>query len=173
MNLIITCARHFEKDAQKEITEILKQTECKDIDVIISEMSGILFVNSSCDPVEIIRGLKKIFVDEPWSVRYCLRIIPIHHVISTNLDEITEIAKTIEKKIEEGQKYRITVEKRECDIPITEIITKIANNISNPVSLEHPDVIILVEILKDITGIALIRPGDIFSLDKSRRSISE
>ena len=43
----------------------------------------------------------------------------------------------------------------------------------NKVSLEFPDKIILIEVLGNQTGIAIVKKGDVLSVEKTKRSISE
>jgi tRNA acetyltransferase TAN1 len=53
------------------------------------------------------------------------------------------------------------------------LITKIAKNIKNKVSLENPDKIIQIEILGGITGMSILKKSDILSVEKTKRSMSD
>ena len=86
MNLIITCARHLEPETEEEIQDILEKFGDSDIKVSITSMSGILTVETALDPIEIVRQIKEMILDEPWSIRYCLRIIPIQEEIETEIE---------------------------------------------------------------------------------------
>ena len=136
-------------------------------------MSGIITIQTKLDPIEVVRKMKEILLDEPWSIRYCLRVIPIQKIVETNLEKIVECISSISDKIEDNESYRILIEKRNSDISSKEIITNIANQIKNKVSLDFPDKIILIEILGIVTGISLIKKSDILSLEKTKRSMSE
>jgi tRNA acetyltransferase TAN1 len=117
--------------------------------------------------------MKETLLDEPWSIRYCLRVIPIQKVVETNIEEIEKTISSMSDQIEEKESYRILIEKRNSDISSKEIITKIANGIKNKVSLDFPDKIILIEILGIVTGISILKKSDILSLEKTKRSMSE
>ncbi len=173
MNLIVTCARNLEGEAEEEITDILDELGDPDVKISISNMSGIITVQTKLDPIEVVRKMKEILLDEPWSIRYCLRVIPIQKIVETNLEKIEECISSISDKIEDNESYRILIEKRNSDISSKEIITNIANQIKNKVSLDFPDKIILIEILGIVTGISLIKKSDILSLEKTKRSMSE
>ena len=54
-------------------------------------MSGILTAETKLDPTQVVRKIKEMFLDEPWSIRYCLRIIPIQKTIETKIEEIERI----------------------------------------------------------------------------------
>jgi tRNA acetyltransferase TAN1 len=173
MNLIITCARHLEGDTEDELIDILEELGDSDVKIVVSNMSGIITVETKLDPIEVVRKMKEMLLDEPWSIRYCLRVIPIQKVVETNIDEIEKRISSIKNQIEEKESYRILIEKRNSEISSKEIITKIANGIKNKVSLDHPDKIILIEILGIITGISILKNSDILSIEKTKRSMSD
>ena len=173
MNLIITCARHLEGDAEEEIIDILDELGDSDVKISVSSMSGIITVQTKLDPIEVVRKMKETLLDEPWSIRYCLRVIPVQKVVETNIEEIEKTISSMLDQIEEKESYRILIEKRNSDISSKEIITKIANGIKNKVSLDFPDKIILIEILGIVTGISILKKSDILSLEKTKRSMSE
>jgi len=173
LNLIITCARHLEPETKEEIDKLLTDFGDTESQIVITNMSGILTVKTKLDPVEVVRKISKIIEDEPWSVRYCLRIIPIQKLTKTSVDEIEKSVDDIINQIKKEESYRISIEKRNSSISSQELITKIANKIKNKVSLENPDKIIQIEILGGNTGISILRRGEILSVEKIKRSMSE
>ena len=173
MNLIITCARHLEEDTEEELRDILDELGDSEIEVSISDMSGILTAQTKLDPIVVVKKMKEMLLDQPWSIRYCLRIIPIEKVIETKIEVIEKAISNISNQILDGETYRILIEKRNSDISSKEIITKIAHEIKNKVSLDFPDKIILIEILGGMTGISILKEADILSIEKTKRSMSE
>ena len=173
MNLIITCARHLEPETDEELMSVLEEFGDSDAKISITNMSGILTAETKLDPIEVVRKIKEMILDEPWSVRYCLRIIPIQKIIESKIDEIEKIVSEMSEQILDNETYRISIEKRNSDLSSKEIITKIANKIKNKVSLEFPDKVILIEILGNKTGISIIKKSDVLSIEKTKRSLSE
>ena len=173
MNLIITCARHLEPETKDELNDILEDFGDSDAQISITSMSGILTAETKLDPIEIVRKIKEMILDEPWSIRYCLRIIPIQKIIESKMEEIEEAISSMSQGILDGETYRISIEKRNSDLSSKEIITKIADRIKNKVSLEFADKIILIEVLGNKTGISILKKSDILSIEKTKRSISE
>jgi tRNA acetyltransferase TAN1 len=173
MNLIVTCARHLEGDTEDELIDILGELGDSDVKISVSSMSGIITAETKLDPIQVVRKMKEMLLDEPWSIRYCLRVIPIETVIETGIEEIEKTISSMSNQIEEKESYRILIEKRNSDISSKEVITKVANKIKNKVSLDFPDKIILIEILGIITGISIIKKSDILSLEKTKRSMSD
>jgi len=173
LNLIITCPRHFEEEASEEVKRILIELGDQEPKIIITSMPGILTGITSLNPIESIEKIREKIQDEPWTIRYCLRIIPIQGVCKTNIKEIEdEILKKI-GVIKTEDSYRITIEKRNSKVSSDEIISKIAKNITNKVSLDSPDWIILIEIIGDEAGVSIIRNNNILSVEKIKRSLSD
>ena len=163
----------MEPETQEEITRILGEFGDDEPEITITSMSGILTAKTKLDPIMVVEKIQELIIDEPWSIRYSLRIIPIQRVSETKIEEIEKVISEMIELIPKGDSYRISIEKRNTDISSQEIITKIANKIKNKVSLENPDKIIQIEILGAKTGIAILKKADILSVEKTKRSMSD
>ena len=169
MNLIITCARSLESGTKNEINKILDELGDQEPEILNVGMRGILMVNTIIEPSKIIDYVKNRMIEEPWLIRYCLRIIPIQIITETEIDKIKQNVIKLKDTIQKNDSYRITIEKRNTDISSTEIITEIAKIFPNKVSLNQPDWIVLIEILGNDTGISILKDDELFSLDKAKR----
>ena len=169
MNLLITCARNLESETECEIKKIINESGDQKPEIYKSDMSGILFVNTNTETSKIIDCVKRKISEEPWFVRYCLRIIPIQAETNTEIEKIKQNVQKLKNIIQKNDSYRITIEKRNSDISSKEIITEVANIFPNKVSLDTPDWIVLIEIFGNKTGISILKNDGIFSLEKSKR----
>ncbi|KKK73824.1 hypothetical protein LCGC14_2889960, partial [marine sediment metagenome] len=106
MNLIITCARHLEPETTDELSAVLAQFGDENPEISRTSMSGVLTAKTKLVPFEVIKNIREKIVDEPWSIRYCLRIIPIEKVVDTNLEEISTQVFSLMKKVNEKESYR-------------------------------------------------------------------
>ncbi len=169
MNLIITCQRNLEDPTILEIQNMLERFG--DVDAIIEKtvFSGIIQVQTSLDNIEVIKNFKEIIDDEPWLIKYCSRIIPIQKECESKLEEITNVAIELSYVMKNDETYRITIEKRHSSLQTKEIISNIANSISNKVLLENSDWEIVVQVLRNKTGISVIPPNTILSVNKQKR----
>ena len=169
MNLLVTCARNLETETKNEIGKILGEIGDQEPEILNVGMRGILMVNTNIESSKIITWVKDKVVEEPWFIRYCLRMIPIQTITETDMSKITENVTELKNVIKQNDSYRITIEKRNTDMSSTEIITEIAKIFPNEVSLNQPDWVILIEILGDKTGISILKDSEMFSLDKAKR----
>lgn len=173
MNLIITCARHLEPETKQELIRILDKIGDSKPRIIITDMSGILTAETVLNPIDIVKKIKEMLLDEPWCIRYCLRVIPIQKITKTQIEDIENGVLELIKFISDEESYRISIEKRNSDISSQDLISRIASKIKNKVSLEFPEKIILIEILGNITGISVVKTTDILSVEKIKRDNSE
>jgi len=173
LNLIITCARHLESETKQEFINILEKIGDSEPIISITNMSGILTAETKLDPLEIVKKIKEMIIDEPWCIRYCLRIIPIQKVTETEIGSIEDGISELLKLISNEESYRISIEKRNSNISSQEIISRVAKKIKNKVSLEFPDKVVLIEVMGNKTGIAIVKNTDILSVEKTKRSLSE
>ena len=169
MNLIITCQRNLEEPTILEIQNILERFG--DADAIIEKtiFSGIIQIETKIDSMNVLDGFKDLIEDEPWLIKYCSRIIPIQEECESKLDHITDKVNSLSSIIKKNETYRITVEKRQSSLHAKDIISKIADSLSNKVSLENSDWEIIIQVLRDRTGISIIPPNSILSVHKQKR----
>ena len=169
MNLIITCQRNLEDPTILEAQNMLERFG--DVDAIIEKtvFSGIIQVQTSLNNIKVLDDFREIIGDEPWLIKYCSRIIPIQAECESKLDEITNTAIELSHVMKKDQTYRITIEKRHSSLHTKDIISNIADSISNKVSLENSDWEIIVQVLRDKTGISVIPPDTILSVDRQKR----
>ena len=169
MNLIITCQRNLEDATILEAQNMLERFG--DITPVIEKtvFSGIIQVETSLDIIRVLDDFRELIENEPWLIKYCSRIIPVQKECESKLDKITDTVIELSHTMKENETYRITVEKRHSSLHTKDIISNIANSISNKVSLKSSDWEIIVQVLRNKTGISIIPPDTILSVDRQKR----
>ena len=169
MNLIITCQRNLEDPTILEIQNFLERFGDKDAVIEKTVFSGIIQVETKLDIICLLDNFREIIEDEPWLIKYCSRIIPIQEECESKLDKIKDKVISLSHIIKKNETYRITVEKRQSSLHTKDIISEIANSLSNKVSLENSDWEIIIQVLRNRTGISIIIPNSILSVEKEKR----
>jgi len=167
-NLLITTSRGNEDDVCSEIWYLLRDIGDEAATVEKTGVSGLIAVKTSFNPFEVVGKLREILKERPYEFRYSLRIIPIEKTIRTDLKEIRRVATEMGSRIGENESFRVTVEKRFTEISKRDIIEAAAANIERKVNLDNPDKILLIEVVGGITGLSLIKPGDILNVAKEK-----
>lgn len=167
-NLIVSTSRFREEEAQEEILELLDVFGDPEAEAEITEVKGLLIARTALDPLAVIGGLKAMVAEEPWRVRYILRVIPVQVVVPAELDDIKKAAKEFAARIGKDA-FRITVEKRHSPLESMDVIKAIAGEVDGKVDLENPRWVVLVEIVEGRAGISVIKPGQVFSAVVEKR----
>jgi tRNA acetyltransferase TAN1 len=162
-NLIFSTFRFREEEAQDEILELIELFGDSDAVCEITEIRGILLAETRLNPMVVIEKLRRITSSEPWQVRYVLRALPVMQVVPTSIEDISRAASELGGTIEPQQTFRVTVEKRHTSLESMQVVNAVASGVERKVNLLNPDWIILVQILGPQTGLALVKPDQIFS----------
>ena len=155
-NLLASCGRNMEFPAVLELERVLSMVGAGDVRAWESGVKGLIYGYSDLDPKVAVERLRGLLREKPWEFSLLKRVIPIERVTHTDLSSIRRICEEVSKGIGRGETYRITVEKRHSELSSREIIKSVAELIDAKVSLEKPDKILLIEIVRDRTGISLL-----------------
>jgi len=167
-NLVVTTSRGNEKAVCSEFWYLLWELGDKDSQVDTTGVTGLVTAKTSFPPFEAIRKLRLMLKERPHEFRFSLRIIPVQKVTETNPDEIAKAVEELGTIIQEGETFRVIVEKRHSKIEREAIIAVAASKINRKVQLTDPDRTILIEVIGGKTGISVLKQGDILSVEKEK-----
>lgn len=165
-NLIATTSRGLERNASSELFALLREIGDGSPDIRTTGLRGLLLVKTSLQPTVVVEEVRKIIAQDPLRIRSIFRLIPIDAVVESDVEKILEATSSLVSRIGEGEAFRITVEKRRTNLSSSEIIRLIAGIINRPVNLEHPDWVVLIEIVGRSTGVAVLRPEHTLNIGK-------
>ena len=169
-NLLVTTSRHREDDAFDEILELLDVLGDNDPSIEVSSVSGIILVDTILNPFQFVEECKEMVRKDPWKFRYVLRVIPLEMNCKAELSEIHDIVNQLSRKIDAQETYRVLIEKRHSRLHSSEIISTVTSKLKMKVNLDSPNWIILIQIVKMVAGISILRPSQIFSSVKEKIS---
>jgi len=168
-NLIATTARGNEGAMVNEIVFLLKdQLGDAEAKASRTKVRGLIVAKTSLDPLVVMERFRSILIERPYEFRYALRIVPIQRVVATDLAEITKAVAELAVNMGEGDSFRVTVEKRFTELHSRVLIEAAVGDIKQRVDLHIPDWIVQIEVLGALTGVALLRPGDVLAVVKAK-----
>ena len=168
-NLVISTSRGNEKNTCSEMWYLLGEVGDRGSSIETTSVIGLVVAKTKLDPVKAVQGLRELFRERPWEFKYTLKVVPIQRVVPAQISEIENGAITIASGIAQKEKFRVTVEKRHTALSSKSIIDAVAKRIDRVVDLESPDKILLVEIIGELAGLAIITPSEILSVEKEKR----
>ena len=172
-NLIISTGNKFETQAECEIWFNLLAIGDETPITYKSGIQGIVLAKTKFAPQKVTK-----FIDNILKTRdnaYCQflkKIVPIESVVETDLDMIAntviELVKNHPLCQDLDSSYRISIRKRRTKMTTAEIISAIAPKLSHPVSLKEYNWIIQIEIVGNLTGVAILTDEDILAPTSGR-----
>jgi tRNA acetyltransferase TAN1 len=167
-NLLASTMRGNERQMCYELAFLLKEAGDQDPKVDKAGIRGLVVAKTALNPVEAVEKFRALLAEKSYEFRYSLRIIPVEKVVHTELEEIKTAALELAAKMAETETFRVTVEKRFTGIHSHDIIEAVATNVKNQVNLESPDRVLLIEVLGAYSGVSLLKPSDLLSVQKAK-----
>jgi tRNA acetyltransferase TAN1 len=171
-NLIGSTFKYGEENAQDELLDLLELFGDDQPDSQITDVNGVVVAYTNLDAFQIIDSVRQLVKDEPWRVRYILRLIPIEAVVYTRLEDMAKAVMNLRPKMHIQETFRIIVERRHTLMETKDIIVTLASQIENKVDLKNPNWIVLVEIIGALTGVSILKPDQIFRSVIEKRNSS-
>jgi tRNA acetyltransferase TAN1 len=165
-NLLATTERMNESEACSELWMLLRSVGDEKPIVDRSSIPGLIIAKTMLNPVEAVSKLRSELHMNPEVFRVLLRVIPLEVTVDTGLQAIKDTARKLASKISVGESFRITVEKRRTRLRSREIIETVADVINHRVDLEDPDWVILIEVIRRMTGVSVIPPEGVLNVQK-------
>ncbi|MCK4848571.1 MAG: hypothetical protein KAT16_06085 [Candidatus Heimdallarchaeota archaeon] len=170
MSFLISSQRSVERDALSEafyvISDILKY-DLKPLRSRVPGLSILRLIDESSDTLEIMSKINE-YIEEKGPLVACLKIVPMECLIKTDLPQIVlQVLERAKIKILPSNSWRLTVNKRQSNLRTSQIINEVAKEISwGTVDLTNPDLEIRIEIIRDLTGISIMKPSSEISMAK-------
>ena len=169
MNLLVTSQKGSEAKASAEFKEIALQRGHRKLHIEKAGFDGILEIEME-NSRDFVAFMREYVRSEPFRVHFIQRLIPIDVVVDTSLDQIKEAAAHISEQILPGESFKIDVAERDSPVSRKELIDTIAAVVDRKVNLNSPDKVFQVEVLGEYTAMAVVRPDEILSIKRLKRS---
>lgn len=166
-NLLVSCPWTMIWRAKREIADTLKLLGDEQPLIKHTMARGIIGVKTHLDSREVVQGLQKLFTKDPLALQYTLKWVPTDFWTNSDMDSMKEAVLNIRVKIHEGERWRMTVEKRRYTrYHKIEIIKELAELIQEEVDLKNPDKIVRIDIIGKYAAVSVLSPNEIFSTTK-------
>lgn len=167
MDLLVSYSWSHYYLARPEITRILERFGDPDSLVEKTDVMGIAVVHTCLDNREVIKRCRELQEREPLdSFEFAIKWVPVDYWCATDLDAMKRVIDShTMKRIGKNQTWGMKVHKRRWQRYHTiEIIEYLAADVERKVDLSHPDRIVWVDVVGSQTALALLKPGESFSL---------
>ena len=168
-NLVVSTSRGNERNTCSEMWYLLGEVGDRGSTVEPTPAIGLVVAKTKLKSIKAVHDLRLLLKERPWEFKYTLKLVPIQSVSEASLDAIQSSALSLAQRIGDNETFRVTVEKRHTGLSSKTIIDSIAKKVDRKVKLEEPDRIIMVDVIGDLAGVALVKPDDILSVEREKR----
>jgi len=168
-NLVVSTSRGNERNTCSEMWYVLGEVGDRGSTVEPTPAIGLVVAKTKLEPIKAVHDLRALLKERPWEFKYTLKLVPIQSVSEAKLDTIQTAAIAMAEKIASKESFRITVEKRHTGLSSKTIIDTIAKKIDRKVNLENPDKIVMIDVIGELAGLALIKTDDVLSVEREKR----
>lgn len=168
-NLLVTTYRRKENEASSELFALLTSMGDRSPDIWLTHVSGLVAVKTSLDAAQVISEVANVVSSDPWKLRFILRLIPVERIVVSRLDTVQKAVREMAERIPRDETFRVTVEKRLTDLSQSAIVQAAAEVVDRKVNLDHPDWIVLIEVIGNVAGVSVLRPDQILSVLRKKR----
>jgi len=172
-NLLVSTSRGNERNTCSEMWYLLGEAGDRAAIVERTPVIGLVVARTKIEPLTAVERLRSLLLERPWEFRYTLKVTPLLGIVSSDSEKIEDYAVKLAESIKKGEKYRITVEKRRTSISGRALIEAVAKRIDRKVDLEAPDKVLLIQILGEVTGVSVMAPDKILSVEREKRLASQ
>lgn len=172
-NLLVSTSRGNERNTCSEMWYLLGEAGDRNPVVERTPVIGLVVARTKIHPVTVVEKLRSLLLERPWEFRYTLKVTPLTGTVPSDPQRIEEYAVKLAESLKKDEKYRITVEKRRTSISGRALIEAIAKRIERKVDLEAPDKVLLIQIVGEVTGVSIIPPDKILSVEREKRLASQ
>ena len=168
-NLVVSTSRGNERNTCSEMWYLLGEVGDRGSTVEPTPAIGLVVAKTKLDVIKAVHDLRALLKERPWEFKYTLKLVPVQSVSEAKLEAIESYVLALAQKIGDNETFRITVEKRHTGLSSKTIIDSIAKKIDRKVKLEDPDRIIMIDVIGDLAGVALLKSDDILSVEREKR----
>lgn len=170
-NLIVSTSRGNERNTCSEFWYLLGEVGDRASKIETTTIIGLVLAKTNLNPIEAVHKLRALLKERPWEFRYTLKVTPVEVVVEASTERIKSASLELAKRIGPKEKFRLTVGKRHTPLSARGLIEEVAKGIDQPVDLENPDRIILIEIVAELAGLALLKSDDVLSVEREKRKL--
>jgi tRNA(Ser,Leu) C12 N-acetylase TAN1 len=171
MDLLVSYPRGCYGRARQEAARILGRFGDPEPRIEKSGVPGIAIVHSALDTRQVVARCAELHRADPGAFRFAVKWVPVDWWCEKSLDAMRRlIEEHVAPRIGGQETWAMRVEKRGWPEHHTaEIVAHLAQAIDRKVNLRAPDKLVWVDVLRDAVAIAVLRPGEVFSIYAASR----
>jgi tRNA acetyltransferase TAN1 len=171
-NILVTFHVNEKERAKHEAINLLESVGQIVQFIEPTSVEGVYALRIGEQPRRAIAALRSLCKNEPGAFVFTYHWVPIECWVSSDeacmADKVRELAEGINPQ----DRWKMHLHKRHCDINYESLIIRLTDPINKgTVDLKHPNKILVVEILGDRAGMALVNREEVLDVNEVRKEL--
>src|SRR5512136_617072 len=128
-NLVATTQRGNERGCAKELGMLSESLGFGGVRLKRTGYPGLVIGLAPGDPVALVRAMRPIAEEDPWDLRFLQKLTPVETTTEATTAQIAEAVAKLSCKVPEGKSFKVSINKRGCDIASQELIKATASKV--------------------------------------------
>jgi tRNA acetyltransferase TAN1 len=170
-NILITFHQNAKVLAEEEARRNLKEVGASVEWVEQSDVEGVFEALVIGDPKRTVADIRTLCLGQPELFQNTHHWVPIDRWVPSEEKDMVKATKEIGKGISVGERWMMHLHKRHLRAHTTDLLMILTEPIDvGTVDLEDPDKVVVVEILGERAGMALVRKDELLDVNKVREA---
>ncbi|QLH74645.1 MAG: hypothetical protein HPY73_03720 [Methanomassiliicoccales archaeon] len=171
-NMLVSYDHYAKGHAEQEVRRNIEEVGAHLVSIEETDFEGLFEVRVNEDPRKVVFDLRSMCKDYPEKFIHTHHWVPITTWVPAYIDEMAKVTAEWGKLIGKNDRWMLHLHKRHVGEHSADLIERLTAPInSGKVDLHDPDLIIVVEILGDWAGMALLKRSQILDVGKMRREL--
>lgn len=170
--MLVTFRPNQKGHAESEIRARLEDVGAHVDSIEETNIEGVCEVKVLGDPKEVVADLRKLCFQDPEQFPYTHHWVPLEKWVEPYIDEMLKVTTEYGKQIAANDRWMMHLHKRHTGRHSSDLIERLTAPINQGVvDLREPQKIVIVELMGDRAGMALVRSEELLDVIKVRETI--
>ncbi len=171
-NILVTFHVNEKERAKHEAVSLLESVGQLVHYIELTTVEGVYAIRIGELPRRAVAKLRSLCKNEPGAFVFTHHWVPIECWVPSDEESMANKVKDLAEDIRPHDRWRMHLHKRHCDFDYESLIIRLTDPVNQgTVDLKHPNKILVVEILGDQAGMALVNRDEILDVNEIRKEL--
>jgi tRNA acetyltransferase TAN1 len=168
-NLLVTYHGNLEGFGETEVRTRLQEAGAGLEELKRSDVDGVFLCRVSGDAKKVVADVRTMCIGAPDLFQETHHWTPVERWVKAEPQEMAKAAEELGAGISPGDRWMLVLRKRRTPLHTMDLIKLLTDPINRgKVDLHHPDKMLIVEIMGDVAGMALVTREQLLDVNKVR-----
>jgi tRNA acetyltransferase TAN1 len=171
-NILVTFHVNEKERAKHEAVSLLESVGQMVQRIELTAIEGVYAIRIGEHPRRAVAALRSLCKSEPGAFVFTHHWVPIECWVPSDEKSMANKVKDLAEGIKPQDRWKMHLHKRHCSIDYESLIIRLTDPVNKgTVDLKHPNKILVVEVLGDQAGMALVNRDEMLDVNEVRKEL--